>query len=295
MSTQPQHLRAYLALLAGILCLGFSAIFVRAAEAPGVVSSVYRMAIAGVVFAFPFFRQNRNGNRLPRRGVALALLSGLFFGGDLFFWSEGIMISGATNPTLMANTAPIWVGLGALVVFREKLSGRFWLGLGIALAGVAVVLGVDSLQQVSLGLGTLYGLIAGMFYGGFFLLAQRGRALLRSISFFWISVLGSTALLLVVGLLQGVSFSGYPLESYLYFLAGGLVSQVAGWFAINYAQGHLPATVISPTLLGQPVITAFAAVVMLGESLGTWQSLGGAAILGGIYLVHRARLPDATP
>ena len=290
MDEQPSKLRAYLALLIGIICLGFSAIFVRAADAPGVVSSLYRMVIAGLIFTVPFIRQNRNAGRLPRRGVLLALLSGLFFGADLFFWSEGIMISGATNPTVMANTAPAWVGLGTLVFFRERLNGRFWLGLAIALTGVAVVLGMSSLEEISKGVGTLYGLIAGMFYGGFFLVAQRGRALLRSISFFWFSVLGSAALLLVLGVLRGVAFTGYPLESYLYFLAAGLVSQVGGWFAINYAQGHVPATVVSPTLLGQPVITAVAAVVLLGEGLGLWQGLGGAAILGGIYLVHKARL-----
>jgi len=289
MDQQSSHLRAYLALLLGILCLGFSAIFVRAANAPGVVSSLHRMVIAGLIFTVPFIRQARNGARPPRRGVLLALLAGLFFGADLFFWSEGIMIGGATNPTVMANTAPAWVGLGALVIFRERLNARFWLGLAIALAGVAVVLGVSSLQEISLGIGTLYGLLAGMFYGGFFLVAQRGRALLRSIPFFWFSVLGSTALLLVLGLARGVAYTGYPLESYLYFLAAGLISQVGGWFAINYAQGHLPATVVSPTMLGQPVITAIAAVALLGEDLGVWQVVGGAAILGGVYLVHRAR------
>jgi drug/metabolite transporter (DMT)-like permease len=227
---------------------------------------------------------------MTRRGIGLALLAGLFFGGDMVFWTDGIMLSGATNPTLMANTAPIWVGVGALLIFRERLNLRFWIGLGVALLGAAVVLGVDNLLGAEQRLGTLYGLVAGVFYGGFFLIAQRGRRRMTTLSFFWFSVLGSTALLLVVALIRGLPFTGYPAESYLYFLAAGIISQVIGWYAINDAQGHLPATVVSPTLLGQPVITALAAVAFLGERLGPWQIVGGLAILGGVYIVNRARL-----
>ena len=66
-------LRAYLLLLFGVLCIGFSAIFVRWAGAPGAVTGFYRMAIAVVLLAFPFFRRQRTARpgapwRLPRRG-----------------------------------------------------------------------------------------------------------------------------------------------------------------------------------------------------------------------------------
>ncbi len=290
MTAKRTALLPYLALVVGIVCLGFSAIFVRAANAPGVVSSFYRMGIAAVVFALPFARGRLGKSPLPKRGVFLALLGGLFFGLDMTFWSEGIMISGVTNPTLMANTAPAWVGIGALVFFRERLNGRFMLGLGLAILGAAIILGMDSVKEFSLGVGTAFGLVAGMFYGGFFLIAQRGRVHMDVISFFWFSVVGSTAVLLLIGLVRGVSFTDYPVQSYYYFLAAGLISQVVGWFAITYAQGFLPATIVSPTLLGQPVMTAVLAVVLLGEVLTSWQVLGGAAIIAGIYVVHRSRL-----
>jgi drug/metabolite transporter (DMT)-like permease len=109
------------------------------------------------------------------------------------------------------------------------------------------------------------------------------------ISFFWFSVLGSSLVLFLIGAIRGVSFVDYPLESYLYFLAAGIITQVIGWFAINYAQGHLPATIVSPTLLGQPVMTAVLAVVLLNENITFWQFVGGTAIVFGIFLVHRSR------
>jgi drug/metabolite transporter (DMT)-like permease len=58
---------------------------------------------------------------------------------------------------------------------------------------------------------------------------------------------------------------------------------------INYALGYLPASIVSPTLLGQPVVTAILAGPLLGEDLSAWQILGGLAVLIGVYLVHHSR------
>ena len=199
------------------------------------------------------------------------------------------MLSGATNPTLLANTAPLWVGLGATVLFGERPPRLFWAGLVIALTGAIVILGFETLRDFQFGLGSLFGLIAGVFYGSFFLTAQRGRAYLDSTRFFWFSVLGSTAVLALITALRGLSVIDYPWQSFALFLVQGLFIQSLGWFAVNYAQGYLPATLVSPTLLGQPVLTGIFAVLFLGETLGGWQIIGGVAVLLGIYLVHQSR------
>lgn len=65
--------------------------------------------------------------------------------------------------------------------------------------------------------------------------------------------------------------------------------QVFGWLAINYSQGYLPASIVAPTMLAQPVVTALLAVLLLGERLSFWQILGGATVLIGVYIVHRSR------
>ena len=282
-------LRSYAALAVGVVCLGFSAIFVRWADAPGAVTSFYRMAIAVVAMAWPFYRRAQTRRGLPGRAIGLAVLGGLFFAADLALWSTGVMISGATNPTLLANTAPLWVGLGALAFFREKLGLRFWAGLLLAMSGAVVILGLDSLQAVSLGTGTLLGLLAGMFYGGYILITQRGRESLDSLTYFWPAAASSAISLLLVSFALRQPLTGYPASTYLNFLALGLITQVLGYLVINYALGFLPASIVSPTLLGQPVVTAILAGPLLGEALSVWQIAGGAAVLIGVYLVHRSR------
>jgi drug/metabolite transporter (DMT)-like permease len=278
----------YSALGIGILSLAFGGIFVRWANAPGPVSSFYRMAIALIVLAYPFYR-NAVKKKLDLRGVKFAFLGGLFFGTDMALWSTGVTLSGATVPTLLANTAPAWVGLGAFILFRERLKTAFWVGLFLALIGAVGMLGIDQWDISVIEVGGLLGAAAGVFYAAFFLVAQKGRGYLDAVSYLWISVLGSTIVLLIIVLLRGQSLTGYPIQSYLSFLAFGLVTQVIGWLAINYAQGHLPATVVSPTMLGQPVMTALLAVILLGETLSFGQLLGGFAVLAGVYLAHRSR------
>lgn len=289
---KPQIL-PYLALGVGVLSLGVAAIFVRWANAPGPVTSFYRLSIASLLLALPFYRRRAQVSQpLPLKGLQIAVLGGLFFAGDLAFWASGVVLSGATNPTLLLNTAPLWVGLGTLFLFRERLSLTFWLGLAIAMSGALVVLGLDSLQSLSLGLGTLFGLLGGIFHAGYFLTTQRGRQTLDSLTYFWLAAVSSTFGLLAVSLILGHPLTGYSTFTYLNFIALGVVSQIFGHFSINYALGYLPASLVAPTLLGQPVVTAILAGPLLGEKLYAWQVAGGVLVLMGVYAVHRSRAAE---
>jgi len=98
-----------------------------------------------------------------------------------------------------------------------------------------------------------------------------------------------TFVLLLLAVLLGLPLTGYPMTSLANMLALALVTQVAGWLALNYALGHLPASVVSPTLLAQPIITAILAVPLLNQPVTLMQVIGGAIVLGGILAIHRAR------
>ena len=291
---RPQsHRRAYLVLAISLIGMGFSGIFVSLAGAPGAVAGFYRMGIAAVVLAIPFMRGVRHTGQPNRREMWIAALAGLFFACDLFFWNTGILLSGATNPTLMGNTAPIWVGLGAMLFFHERPGRMFWLGLLIAIGGAAVILGVDALNNV--GLGTFFGILSGMFYGGYFLVVQRSRRALNTLTSFWLSAVSSAIGLALIARVLGQPLTGYSNLTYLYLVGLSLVVQVGGQMGVAYALGYLPASIVSPTLLLHPVVTGLLAVPILGETITPVQILGGAAVLGGIYVVHRSRMDLRAP
>jgi len=156
--TEPRRadLQSYAALSLGILSLGCSGIFIRWAHVPGVVTSLYRIAVAVVVLAPLFARRVRAAGSIPTGGWRTALLGGVLFAGDVALWATGVVLSGATNSTLLAI-------------------------------------------------------------------------------------------------------------------------------------GHLPASLVAPPLLGQPVVTALLAGPLLGETFSAGHIVGGAAVLTGVYIVHRSR------
>ena len=286
---EERPVRAYFALALGLLIIGFSAILMRRADAPGTVASFYRMSFGALFLAIPFARNLRKAFPLPRRAIWLAVLAGAFFGADLASWTTGIMLSNATLPTLFANTNPLWVGIGAWLIFKEQLSGKFWLGVLIAIGGAGIILGLGESAGTALNEGALYGALAGVFYGTYFLIAQKGRDVLDTTSFFWLGTLSSSVFLLIVNLVLGQPLTGFSSASWQNFILQGLLIQAGGWFLIIYAQGHLPASLVSPTLLGQPVLTAFLAGPLLGETLRPTDLIGGFAVIIGILLVHRGQ------
>lgn len=278
--------RSYGALLLGVVGLGFSAPLVRWAEAPAAVSMFYRMALGGLLLTpWGLAAVRRTANR---RALAWAVLGGLCFAADVGLWATGILLSGATMPTLLGNTAPLWVGLGSWLFFRRRPTGGFWLGVALALSGATLVLGIDLQRATVVGLGTALGLLGAVFYGAYQLVTERGRREVEAVAYLWVSTWASALALGLLAVAQGAPLWGYPPRTWAAFAAMGLLVQGAAWWLINEAQGHLPAAVVSPTLLLQPVFTAVVAGIWLGERFTPLHLLGGALVLSGVYTVHHA-------
>lgn len=285
----------YFALGGAVLFMALSPIIIRAADAPAPVIAFYRMILPSMVLAIPFARQVAprhdapGGTQLALRGVGFAVLAGLFFTCDLMLWINGVALSGATNPTLLANTAPVWVAFGAILFLRERLGLLFWLGLGLALAGSAIILGGDLRREALVGLGSLMGLGASFFYAGYFLFLQRSRESLATLPAYWLLTATSAIVLMVIVLATGGGFTGYTPQTWFLLIAHGVVVQLLAHMLVSYALGHLPASLVSPTLLLQPALAGVLAGPLLGEWLVPGQILGGLALLLGVFLVHRSR------
>ncbi len=288
MNSHVKGSNVYPALLSGVLLIGLSPILIKLADAPGIITTFYRMAIGGValtpIFLITVFTKK---TKLPLRGIMFASFAGIALGTDMVLWTTGIVASNATLPTLVGNLAPLWVGLGALIFFKEKQNIGFWSGVCLAIIGIVLLIAKDIFQPSATLRGILLGLFAGVFYAIYQILTQPGRKYLNTIGFLYISTVSTALTAFVYAKIFHLEFTGYTNETWWYWLAMGIGIQVCGWFLINYSQGHLPASIISPTLLGQPILTAIIAVFLLGERFTIWHILGGIIIISGIYLsVH---------
>ena len=286
--------RAWIALVLGIIAISISPIIVKLAGVPGTTSAFYRVFI-GCLVLIPVALQRRRA--LPTGQVRWAVVAGgLFFGIDLIFWNESLMRAPATSATLMANNAPLWVGLAALLIFRERLTRYYWLGLALAMLGMVVVMRGDLQINPDDAFGLLLAAGASVCYAGYLTSTGQARTGTDTITFMVWSLAIAAVTILPVALWLGVPLWGFSWQSWGYLLLLGLLSQTVGWIAINYALGHLPASITSVTLLSQVIIAAVLAVPLLGEPIRLSQVIGGALIIVGIITVGRyGRAPQPVP
>ena len=280
----------YVALAVGISALSLSAMFVRWADAPGAVTGFYRLLFSTIFLAPLFVRQQKTLEPIDKRYYIFPLLGGLFTAFDFAFWNSSLKFTTAANATLLGNTSPLWVALFAFFVLREKLRGTFWIGLVIALTGAVLVMGSDFLNHPTLGLGDVMASTAAIFYASYQLITQRGRKYIDPLRYTWLVGVSAVIGMFIMNLVLGNQLTDYPARTWGIFLATAVVSQMIGYLAITYALGHLPASIVSPTLVGQPILTAVLAIPLLGEIPNTTQWVGGAIALVGIYLVNQSHL-----
>lgn len=276
---------ASMALIFGIFCIGFSAIFVKLANVPGSVSTFYRIFIAGLAIT-PIWIYK--GRKVPsKRDLWLIFIGAAFFALDLFLWNTAILLTSAATSTLLANNAPVWVGLISLVVFRERLAAKFWYGLLLALLGLNILIGLKTWQTMEFNYGDILSIVAGFLYALYLLFTFDSRKRVDTITFMFFSILFMVLLLFIANLIIGNPFTGYSLETWSALVGLGFISHFGGWVSINYALGHLKGANVSVTLLSQSVITALLALVILGEDLSINQIVGGLFVLSGVYIVNR--------
>lgn len=282
----------YLLLFIGILCISWSAIFVKIAGVSGISSAFYRMFIGALgILPLWFFRRKPIKDW---RSVKIAILCGLIFASDIAVWNTSIMLSKAAISTLLANLAPVWVGLGSIFILKEKPGKIFWLGTLVALIGVVIIVGISNVFNSHLNLGNTLAIIASLFYGFYLLIVKKGRVSLDTVSFTAISMIASSVFLFLICAVSGAPFGGFAAKSWIALTALGLISQLGGWLAINFALGHIRPTTASVSLLSQSVFTAIFSIPILGEFLSWIEIFGAFIVLAGIFMVTRKASPSKT-
>jgi drug/metabolite transporter (DMT)-like permease len=281
----------YLALVAGVICISWSAIFVRWTDIPGPASAFYRMLLPSLLL-IPTWIYDWRTPRVSLRTLAIIAAGGLFFALDLAFYNTSIIRTSAGNATLLGNQTPIFVGLITWLAFKRRPAAAFWAGLSLAFSGSLVIIWTDLTRHLHLGTGDLMALTASACFAVYLLATENVRAHTSTLVFLRLATISGTVFLFLINLLLRVPLN-IPSQRSLAALIGlGLVSQLGGYLALTYALGHLPATVTAVTLLAQGPLTAMLAAWLLSEQLTTALLVGGALVLLGVGLANRGREPS---
>ncbi|MBI2318541.1 MAG: DMT family transporter [Betaproteobacteria bacterium] len=284
--------RAYRSLTFGALLLGgvaiaFSPIFVRVAEVGPMASAFWRVALAAPFLA-AWSLWDRQKSEAGAARLAPIAAAGVCFACDLAFWHLSIVYTSVANATLLSNFAPLFVTLGAWLLYRQRVTRSFLLAMAVAIAGAALLAGPNFSRGGTQFAGDMFGIVTAVFYGSYMLAIWRARNTGATSRIMAMSTSITAVLLLPVALAFEPTLLPATSRGWLMLIGLALVCQVAGQSLIAYAMAHLPASLSALSLLIQPVCAAAYAWILLGESISAMQFAGGAIVLAGIYLARRS-------
>jgi len=277
----------------GIVLLSYlgmagSAPLVAWADAPAAIILLLRMAFAALVLGVIFLRRPMIADwRRPGaawRLIVMAAMSSLTL--LLFFFA--VLHTSVAIAMFLLFLMPVWVALMAPRVFHSPHEPIVWPALGLALAGLAVILLPDLLGEgVTISLA---GLLAALFAGfGYATYAVSVKGLTKIVAPTTISMAeaaGDALLVLPLALWQ-FSSTGYHVDGRAW-IAAAVMGVVCTAIAYTlWIEGTRRVRVEQVTILGyiEPVAGPLYAVFLVGQMPTVWTVIGGALILGAGLLV----------
>ncbi|HKJ59696.1 MAG TPA: DMT family transporter [Halobacteriales archaeon] len=284
------------ALAVAVLAVSTSAILVRWSAAPSLVKAFYRVAFTALLLSPWVLTRHRDAfRRLGRRDLLVAAATGVALAVHFASWFESLRFTSVAASVTLVQSQPLFVALGAWLALDERVTRRTVAGILIAIAGMAAMTLPGATVGTVEGAGALYGnalAVVGAITAAAYVLAGRSlRQRIDLLPYVTVVYVACAATLLVVALARGhaVSLSAYPPREWLLFLAMALGPGVLGHTVVNWALEHVESSVVSVSLLGEPVGSTLLAALLLAEVPGPATVAGGAVVLAGIYVTARSR------
>jgi len=192
---------------------------------------------------------------------------------------------------VLVCTQPVFVAILAYLVFGERTSTLSFLGILVALAGTAVIASDGSVGSATF-FGNALAVIGAITIAVYVLI---GRSLRTSgvgvLPYSVVVYASASANLAPAALYAGAPLWGYSGETWFWLFAVTLGPQILGHTVLNWALRYVETSIISGTILAEPLVSALLAWLVLSERPGLATLLGGAVVLLGLFLLLRGYRP----
>ena len=285
---------AYLMLTGMALCFGgtWVAGAVAVDGAPPFAIAALRFGIASILLFAWAKLARRPLTPLHRRDLPLVMGLGLTaIAGYNWLFLTGLTLAPASDGAIIApGLAPVFTAVLAGALLRERLGVRGFVGLGVAVLGLLLVVGPAGGADGQRLLGDLMFLAGAACWGVYSVLSRIASRRFSPVSTTVYGTAFGTAVLLPLAVLEGGlgDLPSAPIAS----LAGigylAVFGTVGAFLLFNLGVARIGAARASAFALLVPVIGVLSSVALLGERLGPLTVLGGAVVLIGLWLVeHR--------
>lgn len=280
----PAFRRGTLMAAAAVITFSTSPVFVLAAAplSPFVIT-FGRLTVAAACTAV-LGRLTRQ-RFLPERS-RLPLFAGFGFITALHFLSYIASLNFTTIAQSLAivYTAPIFVTLFSATLLREPISRRKWLGVVVAVAGIAILVGFDPRLDGRMAFGDLLALASAVTFG-LYSVAGRSQRARYSLFTYTNAVYGSAALWALPAAALTFSPAGVGLGQTAALLAAGVIPLGIGHTLYNAALRRAHATAVN--LIASQEVTGgvLLGALFVGQMPQSNELVGAVVALAGIALV----------
>jgi len=286
------------------LMFGLNASTVKVILATGITPEflvLFRAIFTASIAGFILLLTNRKAFRVESKDIPLLIVYGII-GIAMMQWSYSNAVSRLPIAValLIEYTAIVIVPLVALILFKEKIKARLWVGIGAVLVGLAIVSNIwDSHLDP---IGVAWACMAAICVSVYFLIGehtQRKRDAMSTLFYtfavaavFW-AIINMFNPSKIPDINKIVSLSGnlagvlWPTWVALLWL--GIMGSFVPMYLDYIALGNLSATAVGIIATSETVFASAFAWVWLGESMTTLGVIGGLIVIAGIILAETSR------
>jgi drug/metabolite transporter (DMT)-like permease len=259
-----------------------------------ILGSFARYLIACVALLVAAFVLEGGLPKLTRTQLLGTFVLGLFgvFAYNLFFMGALEKLPASRAALIIALNPAITIAISA-VALREHLSARRWIGVAIALFGVAIVVSrgeLASLLRGSVGAGEVLMFAAVVSWALYTVIGRKVLGGLSPLAATNYAALWGTVLLGVVSIPQFASLNraqfDWPVIVSLLYLGICGTALAFVWYYMSVKRFGAGRASIFNNLV--PVFGVAISVLLLGEPLLASMLIGGTVTIAGVYTVSRA-------
>lgn len=278
-----------------ILAVSTSGPLMAATAAPALAIAFWRNAMAsGLLLPVVLTRCRSELLGLDRRERRLALLAGVLLALHFATWIPALDYTSVASATALVATQPVWAAL----ISRARgvpVSRAVWIGIGVAMAGVLLLAGVDLQTSGRALMGDLIALAGGAFAAAYVVAGSEVRRSVSTTTYTFLCYSTTALLLLVTCLVGRQALVGYDGETWLMLVAITLGAQLLGHSLFNRVLRSVSATVVSMAVLLEIPGAALIAAVFLGQTPPLLAIPAAVLLIAGLALVIRAGSRTAPP
>jgi drug/metabolite transporter (DMT)-like permease len=217
-----------------------------------------------------------------------AIAAGICLAIHFATWITSLTYTSIAASTVLVTTNPIWVGLFNWWWYKEKLNRQNIIGMAIALGG-GMIIGISdrgaSNSYSNPILGDILALIGAVMSSLYLIFgSQAQRKGLNIANYIAIAYSVAAICLFPLPFLAQTSYLNYPASVYLYVLLMAVMSQVVGHTSLNWSMRWISPTIVSLSLLFEPVLASVVAGIVFQEIPALNIFIGGLIILLGMAI-----------